>query len=328
MGDAVDEAGAAGVRGDWDRVQANVAQRAAAKTANVPVPTDEALAEVSALQSLGDRLPHSSYQMASPTAGGTIQVTQQPAPPALPRELQNQKVEHQKRGKFKKGVQAAPPDEVKASAHRDVAGSLADELNETMWRGPPETYNKFTKNRDAYQDLAMFEQMSGDQAVRVQDRSQRNPATYVASAAAPAAGAWASNALGLGPGPGAAAGAATGILTSGIGQKYGQDALGLGMMGTSKLMKGAAKASPLISRMGPKGSRDEPNVTESAMNLIGSDQTAFGHYLPRFLDAMAAGELPAQKAAVSALMTELIQTDPEFRQYVLPLLRTDAVKQR
>lgn len=322
MGDAVDTAGAEGVRGDWDRVQGAIAQRADQKLGTVVAPAKPQRAEARALHRIAGELPETRYQVLGQAPNW--RVVPQPAPPALPRELQDQKVHYRQAGKLKPGVNNTQRDDIQANAYLGAGRDLADELDLTMQGARPELGEQFTKNRDAYQDLALFEDMSGKQADAVKSRSViRDPLTYASTVGASGLGAGLSTALGLGPIPGAAAGGLTGAT---FGQTYGRDALGLGMIGVGNTLSGAAKLAPVAARSSPTQSGfNAPDVTSAAMAAISGDRAALGHYSQRFLEAQSK---PDPKAATSDLLVELIQTDPEFRTYILPTLRDSAVQER
>lgn len=323
LGDAIDTAQAQGVRGDWDRVQTGIDQRAADYTSGVPAPAAPQRAKARALRKIGQTLPQTrvsvDYQVQPPQITGV-----HPPPPALPRHLQNQKVHYQEAAKLRPGVQRLKRDDIEAEAYDAARGSLADELNLTMQGADPTINEQYVKNRDAFGELAQLEDMARKQAATVKSQTRiRNPFTYSTAIGGSGFGAALSTMAGIGPWPGAAVG---GLVGAGAGQKYGQDILGMIGQGAGSTLTGVSRLTPVAAQLSPWNSTlNEPNVTEAAMALIGANRNAFDHYSPRFLEAMAQ---PEPRAAVGALMVELIQTDPEFRTYFLPKLRGSAVGQR
>lgn len=314
LGDAVDTAQAMGVRGDWNNVDDTLRGGAQRVLDSMPAPALPQRQDAAELTRIRGELPGRMQQ---------LQRNGQPLPPreAPPRDLQRQKVGFQKAGKYPKGVPLPPPDQRQANSYRQAAGAVAGELDDTMQAAGPELHSQFTKGNKAYQDLSMFGEMAGEQAVRNQQRAPyRDPAMYAAGATGAGAGALLSERLGIGAIPGAVLG---GLGGARAGQAYGLDLAGAGtMLGGNALTELGGVAQAAAGRVGPQSTFGEPDVTEAALQAVGANKEALGPYSEQFIQAAAS----PNPSAASALILRLIQTDPEFRMYVLPMLRAGAVQ--
>ena len=325
MGDAIDRAGAQGARGDWANVDKELANRSTRVLNSMPGAGPDpapAVQQAIELQNLRAELPQPRTYQPSPSQP-PVQI---PVPPALPRHLQHKKAAWQKAGKMPKGVPLPSPDARQAQAYRRGAGAVAEELDSAMQSAGPELHSEWFNNKEAYEDLASFGDMATSQAARVKAQPMYKDAALYGSAVPGAASGYAlSEQLGLGPW-GAIPGAIAGGLVGGtIGKKYGRDMAGQGLMGLG--IAATELAGPMravAGRVGPHTTLDEPNVTEAALSAIQSNPEALGGYSQRFREAAASPD----PSAASALILELVQTDPDFRTYVLPMLRAGAVQQR
>lgn len=372
MGDAIDAAGEAGVRGDWDSVRQSMDNSKRAAMRGNPEPTTSQRGFASEMDRIAEQelpahvtpynedvtLPESPFpvdpigappidEMARPPRSAWDGLLE-PDPAynpnaATPRELQTKKNAFEAEGYPREGTVRLDSEAPRADAYRASAGAARAELGDAMQsQSFNDYYPDFKAGNETIEKATPIAAMAGNRAAANKAGSSVfNPLTLTMMGAGAAPGAL------MGSPATALAGGVGAYAANAIGRNYGQDLAGMGarataagMQGAGGLMQGLGRASGAVSGIAGASEPDRDMMkrfadqqpmsaeqsidsgrgymlSDAAIDALRNDRQALGRYAAQFAQAMSSNE----PDAVSALITRLSHTEPDFRTQVLPALR-------
>jgi hypothetical protein len=258
---------------------------------------------------------------------------------ASPRELQALKQKFETEGYPREGTVRLEGDSPRAQAYQDSATNVRRELTDTMQgQSFNDFYPDFKQGRETIEMATPIADMAGTRAASNKSASGfSNPWNYAAATAGASVGGMAGGV------PGAIGGAVLGAGGNYLGRNYGQDIAGMGMRGIGQGMEGTGNAMQALGRAagpvsgvagatepdrggdpGAQAQREIENgrgymLTDVVMDALRNEPQLLGRYASQFGQAMGAGG--NRQDEISALITRLSHTDPDFRVNVLPALR-------